>query len=155
VGPATRASRWSSCSGGATSASCGSHTLRYATGLAHSAARKALGKAGLAGRDVDLVITVSCTGYIVPSLEWHLASLLGFRPDVIGSRSPSSAAQRGHASRAHVTHWRLRDTVGRVRRSGRLELPRRKAGWTTSTRLPSCIGIGQEPPCSGPDAGPA
>ena len=57
--------------------------LRHATELAHSAAGKALAKAGLHGRDVDLVITVSCTGYIVPSLDVHLASLLGFRPDVI------------------------------------------------------------------------
>jgi predicted naringenin-chalcone synthase len=59
---------------------------RYATHarrLATSAARAALERAGIAGSDVDLVITVSCTGYLVPSLDVFLAADLGFRPDVL------------------------------------------------------------------------
>jgi alkylresorcinol/alkylpyrone synthase len=55
----------------------------HALGLATAAGRKALAGAGMSGRDVDLVITVSCTGYLVPSLDVHLAPVLDLRPDVI------------------------------------------------------------------------
>src|SRR5581483_10252031 len=57
--------------------------LRHAGALAEAAARDALDQAHVAGSDVDLVITVSCTGYVVPSLDVHLAGALGLRPDVI------------------------------------------------------------------------
>jgi alkylresorcinol/alkylpyrone synthase len=56
--------------------------LNHALDLATAAGRKALAGAGISGRDVDLVITVSCTGYLVPSLDVHLAPVLGLRPDV-------------------------------------------------------------------------
>src|SRR5581483_2481819 len=49
--------------------------------LTEAAARDALDQAHVAGSDVDLVITVSCTGYVVPSLDVHLAGALGLRPD--------------------------------------------------------------------------
>ena len=78
--------------------------LRHARGLAETAARSALDGAGVSGSDVDLVITVSCTGYIVPSLDVHLAGVLGLRPDVIrlpitelgcsGGAAAIAAAQR-------------------------------------------------------------
>jgi alkylresorcinol/alkylpyrone synthase len=55
------------------------HALR----LAAQAGGRALAGAGLSGRDVDLVITVSCTGYLVPSLDVHLAPVFGLRPDVV------------------------------------------------------------------------
>lgn len=57
--------------------------LAHARRLARSAAEKALTGAGVNGRDVDLIITVSCTGYLVPSLDVYLAEDLGLRPDVI------------------------------------------------------------------------
>jgi predicted naringenin-chalcone synthase len=57
--------------------------LHHARRLSEAAARAALRDAGVTGADVDLVITVSCTGYVVPSLDVHLAGALGFRPDVI------------------------------------------------------------------------
>jgi predicted naringenin-chalcone synthase len=57
--------------------------LRHAKRLALEAACKALAAAGLRGSDVDLVITVSCTGYLVPSLDVHMAADLGLRPDVL------------------------------------------------------------------------
>lgn len=57
--------------------------LKHGRRLAGDAAREALRRAGVAGRDVDMVITVSCTGYLVPSLDVHLAEELGLRPDVI------------------------------------------------------------------------
>lgn len=45
-------------------------------------AERALAQAGMAPTDVDLLITVSCTGVMIPSLDAHLAMLLGFRSDV-------------------------------------------------------------------------
>ena len=41
-----------------------------------------LARAGLPPTAVDLVITVSCTGVMIPSLDAHLANRFGFRPDV-------------------------------------------------------------------------
>jgi alkylresorcinol/alkylpyrone synthase len=57
--------------------------LRHAKRLALTAACRALEAAGLRGQDIDLVITVSCTGYLVPSLDVHMAAELGLRPDVL------------------------------------------------------------------------
>jgi predicted naringenin-chalcone synthase len=57
--------------------------LTHAKQLAGHAARRALAASGLSGGDVDLVVTVSCTGYLVPSLDVHLAGELGLRADVI------------------------------------------------------------------------
>ena len=57
--------------------------LAHAKSLALESARRALAGAGFSGRDVDLVITVSCTGYLVPSLDVHMAGELGLRPDVL------------------------------------------------------------------------
>jgi len=32
--------------------------------------------------EIDLIITVSCTGFMIPSLDAHLINLMGFRSDV-------------------------------------------------------------------------
>ena len=57
--------------------------LNHARRLAVTAACKAMGEAGVSGSGIDLVITVSCTGYLVPSLDVYMAEELGFRPDII------------------------------------------------------------------------
>lgn len=54
----------------------------HAVGLARRVAQDCLDQAHLAARDIDLIITVSCTGYMIPSLDAHLINDLGFRPDV-------------------------------------------------------------------------
>ena len=46
------------------------------------AATKALDEAGLSGRDIDTVITVSSTGIATPSLDARVAQRMGFRDDV-------------------------------------------------------------------------
>src|SRR6202158_671335 len=50
--------------------------------LGRQAAAECLVKAGLAPTDIDLIITVSCTGFMIPSLDAHLIQLMGFRSDV-------------------------------------------------------------------------
>jgi alkylresorcinol/alkylpyrone synthase len=50
--------------------------------LAESAARGALARAQLDAAAIDLVVTTSCTGLLIPSLSAHLAPRLGLRADV-------------------------------------------------------------------------
>ena len=43
----------------------------------------ALEKAGLEGEDLDYIITVSCTGIMIPSLDAYLINLLQLRQDIV------------------------------------------------------------------------
>ena len=56
--------------------------MEHAIKLGREAAEKCLERAGLRPEDVDLIITVSCTGFMIPSLDAHLINLMGFRADV-------------------------------------------------------------------------
>jgi len=47
-----------------------------------AAATAALDRAGLCGRDVDCVVTVSSTGVTTPSLDARMAERMGFRSDI-------------------------------------------------------------------------
>ncbi|HUK30719.1 MAG TPA: 3-oxoacyl-[acyl-carrier-protein] synthase III C-terminal domain-containing protein [Candidatus Acidoferrum sp.] len=53
-----------------------------AIALARRAAEECLCRAGLEPVDIDLLITVSCTGVLLPSVGAHLVNQMGFRPDV-------------------------------------------------------------------------
>jgi predicted naringenin-chalcone synthase len=44
---------------------------------------KALAKAGVAAQEVDYLITTSCTGFMIPSVDAYLVNLLGLRNDVV------------------------------------------------------------------------
>lgn len=60
-------------------------TLEYqehAIRLGREAADVCLRRAGITPRDVDMIITVSCTGFMIPSLDAHLINLMGFRSNV-------------------------------------------------------------------------
>ena len=50
--------------------------------LGRRVAAQCLQRAGITPKDVDLLITVSCTGIMIPSLDAHLINHLGFRSDV-------------------------------------------------------------------------
>jgi alkylresorcinol/alkylpyrone synthase len=56
--------------------------MEHAIKLGREAAEKCLERAGLRADEVDLIITVSCTGFMIPSLDAHLINLMGFRADV-------------------------------------------------------------------------
>lgn len=54
----------------------------HAISLGRGAAQQALARAGVAASDVDLIVTVSCTGVMIPSLDAYLVPVLGLRPNV-------------------------------------------------------------------------
>lgn len=54
----------------------------HALALGRTVAADALARAGVAGRDVDLIVTTSCTGIMIPSLDAYLVGDLGLRADV-------------------------------------------------------------------------
>jgi predicted naringenin-chalcone synthase len=56
---------------------------QHAPRLARLAACQALAAARTSPEEIDLVISVSCTGYMVPSLDVRLAAEIGLRPNVI------------------------------------------------------------------------
>src|ERR1700730_13769381 len=56
--------------------------MEHAIKLGRERAEKCLQRAGLKPTDIDLIITVSCTGFMIPSLDAHLIHLMGFRPNV-------------------------------------------------------------------------
>lgn len=51
--------------------------------LAQNAFSKALKKAELVPRDIDYIITVSCTGIMIPSLDAYLVNNLKMRQDIV------------------------------------------------------------------------
>jgi len=46
-------------------------------------ARRALEAAGIAPREVELVVSVSCTGFMIPALEAYVADALGLGPRLV------------------------------------------------------------------------
>src|SRR6266704_6729380 len=56
--------------------------IEHAVKLGREAAEKCLERAGVKADEIDMIITVSCTGFMIPSLDAHLINLMGFRPDV-------------------------------------------------------------------------
>src|SRR5215204_4026520 len=56
--------------------------LEGADALFIDAAQKALKRAKLSARDVDVIVTVSSTGIATPSIEARVAKEMGFRPHV-------------------------------------------------------------------------
>jgi alkylresorcinol/alkylpyrone synthase len=56
--------------------------IEHSIKLGREAAEKCLTRAGLQPQEIDLIITVSCTGFMIPSLDAHLINLMSFRPNV-------------------------------------------------------------------------
>src|SRR5437660_11440438 len=56
--------------------------IEHAVKLGREAAEKCLERAGLKPDQIDMIITVSCTGFMIPSLDAHLINRMGFRSDV-------------------------------------------------------------------------
>jgi alkylresorcinol/alkylpyrone synthase len=56
--------------------------IEHAIKLSREAAEKCLERASMRPDEIDLIITVSCTGFMIPSVDAHLINLMGFRPNV-------------------------------------------------------------------------
>jgi alkylresorcinol/alkylpyrone synthase len=56
--------------------------IEHSIKLGQQAAEKCLERADLRADEIDLIITVSCTGFMIPSLDAHLINLMGFRSNV-------------------------------------------------------------------------
>jgi alkylresorcinol/alkylpyrone synthase len=56
--------------------------MKHAIELGQRAAEECLRRAGMTPQDIDMIITVSCTGFMIPSLDAHLINSMGFRSDV-------------------------------------------------------------------------
>ena len=54
----------------------------HAIKLGEEVAKSCLDAAGMKPEEIDWIITVSCTGFMIPSLEAHLIESMGFRRDV-------------------------------------------------------------------------
>jgi alkylresorcinol/alkylpyrone synthase len=74
-----------------------------AIALGRRVAAECLARSGVTARAVDLIITVSCTGFMIPSLDAYLAQDLEFRPDVrrlpitgLGCGAGAAALGRAH-----------------------------------------------------------
>ncbi|WP_088324156.1 type III polyketide synthase [Polaribacter tangerinus] len=56
---------------------------REVTELAEKALQKSLDKAALKPTDIDYIISVSCTGIMIPSVDAYLINSLGMRQDIV------------------------------------------------------------------------
>jgi len=68
-------------------------------------AERALAQAGMAPTDVDLLATVSCTGVMIPSLDAHIATIMGFRSDVRRLPITELGCAAGAAGLAHTWEY--------------------------------------------------
>lgn len=57
--------------------------IREGTALGRRCLQGALDKAGLQGSDIDFIITVSCTGFMIPSMDAYLINTLQMRQDIV------------------------------------------------------------------------
>jgi alkylresorcinol/alkylpyrone synthase len=72
--------------------------LEHARALARRVSCGALERSGIAATDVGLVVGVSCTGVVLPSIDAELIPLIGLRPDV--ARLPITELGCGACARA-------------------------------------------------------
>ncbi|MBL9149027.1 MAG: type III polyketide synthase [Phycisphaerae bacterium] len=94
------------------------HAVRMGTQLL----KETLDEAGIRPKDVDVLVTTSCTGFMIPSIDAHMANDLGMRSDVL--RLP--VTQMGCAAGASALMYAseiLRGRPGGVAAIVNVELP--------------------------------
>src|ERR1700730_4774085 len=79
--------------------------LEHARVLARQVCCTALERSGLAPTDIGLVIGVSCTGVILPSLDAELIPLMGLRPDTARLPITELGCGGGVAGLARALHY--------------------------------------------------
>ncbi|MFJ9188582.1 PhlD [Streptomyces anulatus] len=76
-----------------------------ARGMAVEAAQEALHRAGLIGRDVDLVVTTHTTSWTAPGLDVDLVEALRLRPDVARVGLATAACSGGGHGLVHAARF--------------------------------------------------
>ncbi len=82
--------------------------------LGRRVARQCLRQAAIAASDIDLIITVSCTGVMIPSLDAWLIDELGFRRDVRRLPITELGCFGGAAALAHAHDYLRGHPASRV-----------------------------------------
>jgi alkylresorcinol/alkylpyrone synthase len=78
---------------------------RVAPALAGEAAAGALSAAGVAAREVGLLVVASCTGFVLPGVDVMLVSQLGLRDDVVRMPFTVFGCGGGAAGLARACEW--------------------------------------------------
>lgn len=81
-----------------------------------------LAKAGVEPRDVDFLITTSCTGYMIPSVDAYMAERLGMRPDLVRLPVTEMGCAAGASALIYACEM-LRGRPGAVAAVVNIELP--------------------------------
>src|SRR5262249_15986804 len=77
----------------------------HAVRLGAEVVERCLARAGITATQVDLFVTVSCTGVMIPSLDAHLANRFGFRSDVRRLPITELGCAAGAAALAHAADF--------------------------------------------------
>jgi alkylresorcinol/alkylpyrone synthase len=77
------------------------HSIR----LGRQVTAECLRRSGLSAGDIDLIITVSCTGFMIPSLDAYLINEFGFRSDIRRLPITELGCAAGAAALSHAAGY--------------------------------------------------
>lgn len=95
---------------------------RHAIELGTKAVADALVKAGVKPHDLDVLITTSCTGYMIPSVDAYIADALGMRPDLVRLPVTEMGCAAGASALIYAAHM-LAGRRGRTAAVLNIEFP--------------------------------
>lgn len=78
--------------------------IEAAIDLAQRALKKALDESGIDPKEIDYLITTSCTGFMIPSVDSYLVDALGLRKDVIRMPITEMGCAGGTAALTYAAH---------------------------------------------------
>lgn len=73
--------------------------------LSEDACRRAIAAAGLEPKDIDMVLSTSCTGFMIPALDAHLVNRIGLRRDVVRMPFTELGCAGGAAAMGRAAEW--------------------------------------------------
>lgn len=76
----------------------------HAIELGTRAVADALAMAGVKPQDLDVLITTSCTGYMIPSVDAYIADALGMRPDLVRLPVTEMGCAAGTSALIYAAH---------------------------------------------------
>ncbi|MFI4854920.1 MAG: type III polyketide synthase [Phycisphaerales bacterium JB065] len=94
----------------------------HATDLGEQVLRAGLAEAGVEAQDVDVLITTSCTGYMIPSVDAYLVERLGMRADVVRLPVTEMGCAAGASALIYASEM-LQGRPGRTAAVVNLEFP--------------------------------